>query len=100
LACAVVEVLTGQVEVELLQLECLAGYRQGAALGDDLDGGAQVLKLGAVRHVVDGQLDIGALGEGEDVADHVDGRLAVAGCADRIGRDIDRCPVERSLTPC
>jgi hypothetical protein len=88
------------VEVKLLQVECLAGYRQGAALGDDFDRGAQVLKLGAVRHVVDGQLDIGALGEGEDVADHVNRRLAIAGCADRIGRDIDRCPVERSLAPC
>jgi hypothetical protein len=47
-------VLAGQVEVELLQLKGLVGNRQGAPLSDDLDGRAQVLKVGAVGHVVDG----------------------------------------------
>ncbi len=97
LAGAVVEVLAGEVEVELLQLKGLVGDLQGAALGDDLDGGAQVLKLGAFGHVVDAQLDVGPLENGEHAVDHVDWGLVGAGCAHAVGRGLERSPVERAL---
>jgi hypothetical protein len=89
--------LAGEVEVELLQLERLVGHLQRAALGDNLDGGAQVLKVGALGHVVGGQLDVGSVEDGEDAFDHVDRGLAGAGCAHHIGRGRECRPVERAL---
>ena len=100
LACAVVEMLAGEVEVELLQLKGLVGNRQRAALGDDLDRRAQVLKVGTVGHVVDRQLNVGSVEDGEDAVDHVDRRLAGAGRAHRVGWGLKCRPVERSLSPC
>jgi hypothetical protein len=75
LTCPVVQVLAGQVEVELLQLKGLVGNRQGAPLSDDLDG----------------------LEDGEDAVDHVDGRLAGAGGAHPVGRGLECRPVEWPL---
>ena len=94
LAGPVVQVLAGQVEVELLQLKGLVGDLEGAPLGDHLDGSAQVLKLGAVGHIVDGQFDVGPLEDGENAVDHVDGRLAGARGAHAVGRGLERRPVE------
>jgi len=82
---AVVEVLGGQVEVELLKLEGLSVGGEGAALGNDLDSRAKILELGTIGHVVDGQLDVRALEDLEDAVNHVDGGLAGAGCASGVG---------------
>jgi hypothetical protein len=85
------------MEVELLQLKCLLAHDQRAPLSDDFDGGAQVLKLGSVRHVIDRYLDIGALYYGEHTVHHVDRGLAGARGANGVGWRLECCPVERPL---
>jgi len=67
--------LAGEMEVELLESEGLAAKTEGAALCDDLDGGAQVLELGACCEIgdIDGELACG--NHVERTNGHVDGRL-------------------------
>jgi hypothetical protein len=97
-AGAVVEVLAGQVEVELLQGELRAPDRHGAqALGrHHLHRGAEVLELGALGHVGDLQVDITGRDQGELAIDHVDGGLASAGGAENVCR-VESYPVGWAL---
>lgn len=83
--------------MELLQLKRLVGHCQSASLSDNLHRGAQILKVGAVGHVVDCQLDIGSVEDGKHAVDHVDRRLPGAGCARAVGWGLERRPVKRSL---
>lgn len=96
---AVVHVLGRVVEVELLELELGAGGQlelAAGALHDDLDGGAEVLKDGALGLVGDLEGDVGSLDGGEDGGDHVDGRLVLARVA-RSVLDCESVPYQRAL---
>lgn len=96
---AIVQVLAGSVEVELGKVEGLvaAGEFQGARLAHHLDGGAQVLKDGALGEVgqVNGQARPGDLGEG--AAGDIDGRLVGAFGAGGVGGGVEAEPISRAL---
>lgn len=98
-AGTVVEMLAGQVEVELLELEGLVagGHPHGAALADDLDGRAQVLKgsTGFEVRDLDGELRASHLCEGS--GGHVDGGLVRPCCASAIGGSVQQVPACGSL---
>ena len=91
-----IDVLARQVEVELLEGELDAVEGHGAALGDDLDGGTQVLELGALGEVRDRDAEIAGGDEGELALDHVDGGLVVSGGAEDVGR-VEGYPVQGAL---
>lgn len=99
-AGAVVEVLAGQVEVELGELErvVVAGNGQVAARADDLDRGAQVLEGRAGREVGDEHRVFGALALGVGARDHVDGRLVRAQGTGGVGGHVEGVPSRRTLT--
>lgn len=95
-AHTVVEVLAGEVEVELLEGEVDAVDGHGAALGDDLDGGTEVLELGAGGEVGDVNAEGGGGHELELALGHVDGGLAGSGGAEDVG-GVEGDPVEGAL---
>lgn len=99
LAVALVEVLAGQVEVELRELERLvaAGQRHVAALAHDLDRGAEVLKDGAGVEVGDRHPVRGALLLGVEARDQVDGRLVRALGTGGVGGQVQAVPSGRAL---
>lgn len=92
-----VEMLAGQVEVELLQGEIAASNLHRSTLGDNLDGGSQVLEFGAIGHVGDLEVD-GASGENvEGAGHHVDGGLGGSRGAQLVGSSIQSNPVQGTL---
>lgn len=81
----VVEVLAGEVEVELLEgvVDALEGHGTGATpflhRHDDLDGGAEVLEFGAGGQIREGEGEGRGGDHGEGTGGHVDGGLGRAG---------------------
>lgn len=98
-AGAVVEMLARKVEVELLELEGLvaASKSHAAALGDDLDGCAQILEGSTLSKVrdLDGELRARNLCEG--TGSHVDGGLVCPCCASAVGGSVQQVPACGSL---
>lgn len=100
-ACTVVKMLAGQVEVELLELVGLFADLEAATaglLGDHLDGGAEILKFGALGKVGDFEGHLGCRDEVERALGHVDWRLVLARGARGVGSRVERVPVDRALT--
>lgn len=87
-------VLAGRVEVELSEIVCLA-VADESAMGLDLNGGAQVHKLGALRRSVD--VDCGPSRDAARGAREVDRRLVSTLGAERVVFFVERIPVERAL---
>lgn len=102
LAGAVVEVLAGQMEVELRKLERLvaAGNHEAAAFADNLYGGAEVLEGRARREVGDVNGELGACQLSEGAIHQVNGRLRGACGAGHVGRGVQGVPVGRALASC
>lgn len=100
LAAAVVEVLAGQVEVELGKLERLVASRNGhvAALADDLDRRAQVLKKRAAVKVRERDLVGGPRLLDVSARDQVDGRLVRALGTRGVGGCVEGVPGTRTLS--
>lgn len=73
-ARSVVQMLTWKMEVELLEIKLLAAELERAALGNNLDGGTQVLKLGVLK-VGNLHLNISGRQHVKRALHHVDGRL-------------------------
>lgn len=96
---AIVQMLAGQMVVELLEGEggAVDGHAGTGAIGhDDLDGGAQVLDLG-LGNVGHDEANIGGREQRELVVGHVDGALGAAGGAGHVGHRVEGQPVERAL---
>lgn len=72
------------MEMELLQSVLLLAESHGAALGNDLDGGSEVLELGALGEIGDLDLDVGRGHHVEGSFPHVDGRLPRSRGADGV----------------
>lgn len=90
--------LTRQVEVELLESEFLLANNELASIGgDDLNSGAQVLELGALRHVRDLQRDVGGRHQVEDSFSHIDRRLSGTSGTEAVGTGVERRPVQGAL---
>ena len=97
-AGSVVQVLTRQVEVELLKSELRLANNELASIGgDDLDSSTQVLELSALRHVRYFQRDVGGRDKVEDTVDHVDRRLPSTGGTETVGTGVERRPIQRTL---
>lgn len=69
----VIQVLTRQMEMELLEAILLLAEGHGTALGNDLDGGSEVFELGALGEIRDLDLDSGRGHHVERPFLHVDG---------------------------
>jgi len=82
--------------VELLELKRLGAKGKRAPFGNDLDRGAQVLKLGALVEVGNVDLEIAGGDHVERARHHADGRLLCPGVARAI-LDREGVPVERPL---
>lgn len=94
-----VEMLAGQVEVELLESEAGVAESHAALSGDDLDGSAKVLELGSFGHVGDLKVKLRGRDHGVGAGDHVDGGLVDTGRADSVGCGIESNPVGWALLP-
>lgn len=70
-----VQMLTGQVEVELLESEAGVGEFHGTLSSNDFDSGAQVLEFGSLEHVRDRQAQLRCRDNGIGACGHVDGGL-------------------------
>lgn len=102
-AGAVLEMLAGGVEVELLEVEHLVGAvgeDEGAVLADDFDGRPQVLKGGALGKVGEVNRELNARDLGEAVGDYVDGRLVGALSTRAIRGAVEGEPIRRALYEC
>lgn len=94
-----VEMLAGQVEVELLESEAGVAESHAALAGDDLDGGAKVLELGSFGHIGDLEVKLRGRDHGVGAGDHVNGGLVDTGRADSVGCRIESNPVSWTLSP-
>lgn len=66
--------LAGEMEVSLLELKGLSVDLESATgLGDDLDGGAEVLELGSLGEIGHYDVELRSGPESEDFRDHIDG---------------------------
>jgi hypothetical protein len=94
---SIIQMLTGQVEMCLLELVGHVGDDERSSLGDNLDRRSQVLKLGTLGKVGYLQLEIRGRNHLEGPIHHIDGRLLGPGSAYLVDRGVQGDPVKRTL---